>query len=268
MAYRFQAPPASQQKIQMTSNTSPTFSTLGRSPSIGPPAYATDDLQAARNEKQARWLHLMRIAIAAITLGTSIAVISCIAVSLKAYSDSHLGAEWLLPLWPLQVDLRPSHTVLGCGTTIAVFSLIYLAAAFIPMVCFIHPQRTRILLTRISQPRKLHNLNIISSIFSFLALFVALFTTIYASDLTNNLADSTSSGTLDSWTCKWQGLDSAGAPARFIEICNEGTAALDLVIFLAIMELLAVGATAWGWWIETRMKWVSVEGGKDEIQLV
>ncbi|KAK3178068.1 hypothetical protein OEA41_000200 [Lepraria neglecta] len=250
MAYRFQAPPASQQKTQMTSNTSPTFSTLGRSPSIGPPAYTTDDLQAARNEEQARWLHLMRIAIAAITLGTSIAVISCIAVSLKAYSDSHLGAEWLLPLWPLHVDLRPSHTVLGCGTTISVFSLVYLAAAFIPM------------------PRKLHNLNIISSIFSFLALFATLFTTIYASDLTNNLADSTSSGTLNSWTCKWQGLDSAGAPARFIEICNEGTAALDLVIFLAIVEVLAVGATAWGWWIETRMKRVSVEGGKDEIQLV
>ncbi|KAL2038993.1 hypothetical protein N7G274_008333 [Stereocaulon virgatum] len=250
MAFRFQAPPASQQKTQMTSNMSPTFSALGRSPSIGPPAYTTDDLQAARNEKQARLLHLMRIAIAAVTLGISIAVIACTAVSLKAYSDSHYGAEWLLPLWPLHVDLRPSHTVLGCGITIAVFGLAYLAATFIPM------------------SRKLHNLNIISSIFSFLALFATLFTTIYASDLTNNLADSASSGTLNSWTCKWQGLDKAGVPANFIEICNEATVALDLVIFLVVMEVLAVGTTAWGWWIESRMKKISVEGGKDEIQLV
>ena len=268
MAFRFQAPPASQQKTQMTSNMSPTFSALGRSPSVGPPAYTTDDLQAARNEKQARLLHLMRIAIAAITLGISIAVIACTAVSLKAYSDSHVGAEWLLPLWPLHVDLRPSHTVLGCGITIAVFGLAYLAAAFIPMVCRTRAERIRTLLTSVSQSRKLHNLNIVSSIFSPLALLATLFTTIYASDLTNNLADSASSGTLNSWTCKWQGLDRAGVPANFIEICNEATVALDLVIFLVVMEVLAVGATAWGWWIESRMKKISVEGGKDEIQLV
>ena len=267
MAYRFQAPPVSQQKPKMTSNTSPTFSTLGRSPSIGPPAYTTDDLQAARNQKQARRLHLIRITIAAITLGTSIAVISCTAVSLRAYSDSHLGPEWLLPLWPLHVDLRPSHTVLGCGITIAAFSLVYLAVAFIPLVCHPCSQRSPTLLIKPLQPRKLHNLNIVSSIFSFLALFAALFTTIYASNITNNLATSTSSGTLNSWTCKWQGLDSL-APAKFLEICNEGTAALDLIIFLVIMQVLAVCATAWGWWIETRMKRVNVEGGKDEIQLV
>ena len=77
---------------------------------------------------------MLRIVIAGITLATSIAVIACAAVSLRAYTESSVDAEWLLPLWPLNVDLRPSHTVLGCGITIAVFSLIYLAAAFAPMV--------------------------------------------------------------------------------------------------------------------------------------
>ena len=118
----------------MTTSSSPTFSTLGRSPSIGPPAYTTDDLLAAKNQKQAGWLHILRIAIAAITLATSIAVIACAAVSLRAYSESSTDAEWVLPLWPLNVDLRPSHTVLGCGITVAAFSLIYLAAAFAPLV--------------------------------------------------------------------------------------------------------------------------------------
>jgi len=119
----------------LTSNTSPTFSQLGRSPSIGgPPAYTTDDLLAARNQKYAKWVNLLRIGIAAITLGASIAVIACVASSLKEYSASHLEPEWLLPLWPLIVDLRPAHAVLGCGIIIAAFSLVYLAAAFIPMV--------------------------------------------------------------------------------------------------------------------------------------
>ena len=133
MAFRFESS-AQQQKPRMTTSSSPTFSTLGRSPSIGPPAYTTDDLLAAKNQKQAGWLHMLRIVIAGVTLATSIAVIACAAVSLRAYSESSVDAEWLLPLWPLNVDLRPSHTVLGCGITITAFSLIYLAAAFAPMV--------------------------------------------------------------------------------------------------------------------------------------
>lgn len=122
-------------KPQMTSGASPTFSTLGRSPSIGPPAYTTDDLLAAKYQKVSRWVHLMRVAIAAITLIASIAVIACVGASLRAYSNSRLEPEWILPLWPLDVDLRPSHAILGCGITVALLSLGYLAVAFVPMVC-------------------------------------------------------------------------------------------------------------------------------------
>ena len=121
-------------KPQMTSNTSPTFSTLGRSPSIGPPAYTTDDLLAARYQKFSKWVHLMRVAIAAVTLVASVAVIACVGASLRAYSNSRLEPEWILPLWPLNVDLRPSHAVLGCGIAVALLSLAYLATAFVPMV--------------------------------------------------------------------------------------------------------------------------------------
>ena len=122
-------------KPQMTSGASPTFSTLGRSPSIGPPAYTTDDLLAAKYQKISRWVHLIRVAIAAITLIASIAVIACAGASLRAYSNSRLEPEWILPLWPLDVDLRPSHAILGCGITVALLSLGYLAVAFVPMVC-------------------------------------------------------------------------------------------------------------------------------------
>ena len=122
-------------KPQMTSNTSPTFSTLGRSPSIGPPTYTTDDLFAAKYQKLSRWVHIMRVAIAAMTFIASIAMIACVGASLRAYSDSRLEPEWILPLWPLNVDLRPSHAILGCGIAIAILSLAYLAVAFVPMVC-------------------------------------------------------------------------------------------------------------------------------------
>lgn len=124
--------PPAQQKPKFSS---PTFSSLGRSPSFAPPPYTTDDLLAARNQKFSRWVYLLRIGIAAITLGTSVAIVACAGVALRAYSESHLEPEWLLPLWPQNVDLRPTKTVLGCGVSILVLSLVYLAASFAPMAC-------------------------------------------------------------------------------------------------------------------------------------
>lgn len=77
----------------------------------------------------------MRVAIAAISFIASVATIACVGASLRAYSDSRLEPEWILPLWPLNVDLRPSHAILGCGIAVALLSLAYLAVAFVPMVC-------------------------------------------------------------------------------------------------------------------------------------
>ncbi len=37
---------------------------------------------------------------------------------------------------------------------------------------------------------------------------------------------------------------------------------------MVIVEMLAVGATAWGWWIEMRLKRLNLGGEKDEIELV
>ncbi|CAF9907725.1 MAG: hypothetical protein ALECFALPRED_003789 [Alectoria fallacina] len=236
-------------KPQMTSNTSPTFSTLGRSPSIGPPAYTTDDLLAARYQKFSKWVHLMRVAIAAITFIASIAIIACVGASLRAYAISRLEPEWILPLWPLNVDLRPSHAILGCGIAVALLSLAYLAVAFVPM------------------RQRLHNTNLVSTVLSSLCLCAALFTIIFASVVTNNLAYNTYSGTLNSWTCRWYGFDSV-APSNFTKICNDGMAALDLVIVLVLIEVLAVGATAWGWWVEMRLKKRGVDGAKSEVELV
>lgn len=113
----------------------------------------------------------------------------------------------------------------------------------------------------------MHTLNIVSTVLSFLCLTMCLFTTIFASIVTKNLSYSTSRGTLNSWTCQWQGFESV-APANFTAICQQGSAALGLIIFLVVMEFLAVGVAAWGWWVEMKMKRGNVEVGKSQVELV
>ena len=107
---------------------------MGRSPSFAPPLYTPDVLAAAKTQKFSRWVYLLRIGISAITLGTSITIVACAGVALHSYHDSRLGPEWLLPLWPVNVDLRPVQAVIGCGISILVFSIVYLGASFAPVV--------------------------------------------------------------------------------------------------------------------------------------
>lgn len=134
--------PPPQQKPQMAYHTSPSMSAYGRSPSLNSPTCTTDDIQAAKYARFAGGLHWLRVALNLVTLAASIAIIVCAALSLRAYSDSYSDAELLLPLWPLDVDLRPTHAVLGCGIVITILGLIYLAAAFAPLVSISQPSST------------------------------------------------------------------------------------------------------------------------------
>lgn len=56
-----------------------------------------------------------------------------------------------------------------------------------------------------------------------------------------------------SWTCKWQAFENV-APTNFGRICTEGIVSIDLVILLVIIEAVAVGVAAWGWWVEMRTR--------------
>lgn len=115
----------------------PSFSSSRQSPSREPPAYSTDDLLAAKYQKTSKLVSSIRTAAAAITLAISIAIVACAGNSLRAYSSTHLGGDWWLPLWPTHVDLRPTHSALACGIVVMFSSLIYLVAAFFPSVCTI-----------------------------------------------------------------------------------------------------------------------------------
>lgn len=127
-----------QQKPQFATSVSP-HSGYGRSPSLDPPSYTTDDLQTAKYTRHNRALEWLRIALSGITFVASIAITACAGVSLRTYTETHVQPGWLLPLWPTEVDLRPTHAVLACGIIVMVFSMVYLAIAFAPLVSRPHP---------------------------------------------------------------------------------------------------------------------------------
>ena len=252
MSFQLIAPKSAAQR---DSKSPMAFSSSRRDTSLDPPAYTTDDILAAKYRKHSKYWQWIRVGIAAVTLAISISIIACAASSLRGYSDTHLGSEWLLPLWPLSVDLRPTHAVLACGIVVAIADILYLAPALFPSVRDPQSPDSNLLLIRsyLQRSPKLRLLNIVSTVFSFICLSVTVFTTAFASTITSHLVNSADAGTLTSWTCKWQGFESI-APAGFPKICMESMVALDLVILLLILEVFTVVVSGWGWWVESRIK--------------
>lgn len=244
-----------------------------------PPAYSiqTEDMLAAKYQRWSKFLNVIRIATAAITLIVSVPIVGTTGNSLKAYQSTNLGGKMYLPLWPTTVDLRPTHSILACGVVITTWSLIYLIVSFFPSVRFLTkplPFTPPLLcvvtfwLTRMIhlKPRpKLHILNILSTIFGSTGLFLTIFTTMFVSIVNGHYpSDRHDAGSLMTWTCKWQGFEDI-APLHFAKICTESMVGLDLVILLVILELIAVVASCAGWWIEGRMKKVVEKVGEVKL---
>lgn len=111
-----------------------SFQSTSRRPSQTPPAYTPNDVFATRNQRQAKVLHWLRIATAVITLLASVVVLACAGRTLTTYSSTRDNAEWILPVWPASVDLRPTHALVACGVILTISNLFYLVAALAPTV--------------------------------------------------------------------------------------------------------------------------------------
>ena len=258
----FDPPPTSAERTSKRPHLSVfRFSSFRQTASFEPPPYSPNDIYAERYQRFAGCLHWARIALSAVSLIAGIIIIACAASSLQSYSSTHLDSQYMLPLWPSTVDLRPTHTILACGIVITTFSLFHLIAAFAPTVsCLSDRSHDRSANLRHQPGPKLHLVNIISTPLSFLSLFTTIFTAVFASTITTHLADSTDAGSLLSWTCKWSSYKDI-APMNFVKICTQSTISIDLVIFMIMIQAVAVGISAWGWWVEARVKKENNEKG-------
>ena len=123
-------------KPQVSTSWVPGFSQSGASPPLGPPAYSKHDRLTQRYQKILKGLHWGRIVLAVLILGVSAATLGCSASALHQYATSKQRSQWMLPLWPKSIDLRPTQAILAFGVIMTTFSIIYIVLAFISIVSF------------------------------------------------------------------------------------------------------------------------------------
>lgn len=94
------------------------------------------DEQEATYLARARTLHRVRIGIAVLLLAASAGVVGTESAPLHYYNETKAYANVWLPLWPLNLDVRQTNALLGCGAVILFQAIVYLAIAAFPSVCF------------------------------------------------------------------------------------------------------------------------------------
>jgi len=83
---------------------------------------------------QARWLRRSRLALTLLIIGTGVAAVACSGHVQKRYNSTHLGPEYHLTLWPIDIDLRPNLAIMNSAAITVASSIGYLVFSVLPSV--------------------------------------------------------------------------------------------------------------------------------------
>ena len=133
--------------MEMQLQPSPAFSTMplrygedGRT-STTPTreSFQKNDSFERKHPRIVRWSRLAlcvsRIAVSILLVAAGAAIVGCEGHALQNFNATNLGAQFFLPLWPQDLDLTPTITILTVGGVILTFNLIYLISTAISNVC-------------------------------------------------------------------------------------------------------------------------------------
>lgn len=88
--------------------------------------------------RQAKYLRWSRAALTGLVIAIGIAAVGCEGHVLHRYNSTHPAkGSSLPPLWPSNVDVRPTIAILASTCIIVVISLVYLVWSLIPTVSWI-----------------------------------------------------------------------------------------------------------------------------------
>ncbi|KAJ9606011.1 hypothetical protein H2200_009860 [Cladophialophora chaetospira] len=83
--------------------------------------------------RQAKYLRWTRFVLTSLVAAAALAAVACEGHVLQRYNSTHLGSSYHLPpLWPTNVDVRPTLAILISGCLIVAVSVVYLIVSLVP----------------------------------------------------------------------------------------------------------------------------------------
>ena len=96
--------------------------------------HSASSVQESTYLSRARWLRRSRLALTLLIIGTGVAAVACSGHAQKRYNSTHLGPEYHLTLWPINIDLRPNLAILNSAAIVVASSIGYLVFSVLPSV--------------------------------------------------------------------------------------------------------------------------------------
>jgi hypothetical protein len=96
--------------------------------------FEAPDAGHQKSAKTARIVESVRLALTALALLSSISILGTSGDTLSVFNTTHLGEDFLLPLWPTDFDLRPTIALVACSAVVVVTSALALGVSKIPAV--------------------------------------------------------------------------------------------------------------------------------------
>ena len=87
------------------------------------------ELQAHSRIRKVNAVHSLRVAMTALALGCGIVILGLSADSLSSYRDTHVPADFNLPLWPEAFDLRPTTALVAGSAVVTAANAVSLLAS-------------------------------------------------------------------------------------------------------------------------------------------
>jgi hypothetical protein len=185
-----------------------------KQPSFSPEYHESS--QFDHNERQpgpSRVLEAGRMGLSILAFVAAIVILGTSAHNLKIYNDTHVPNDYLLPLWPFDFNLGPSIALVACGTLMTVAAAASLQLRYNTSV---------------------HTLLTLGS------AFVGLVSAIVATSFFYGINASSTSATIQSWSCHWSDVKMTIEP-DFNRICKQAEAGLYLtVMMIPLFALIGV----------------------------
>lgn len=103
---------------------------------------ASQDLQRQSRFQRLRLIDSIKVGLTALALLCALTILGTSGNALAVYNTTSLPADYLLPLWPDEFDLRPTMALVGGSVCIVVLSILSLAFSKVPMVSIRGPKCT------------------------------------------------------------------------------------------------------------------------------
>ncbi|KAG5979819.1 hypothetical protein E4U55_004729 [Claviceps digitariae] len=189
-------------------------------------------LQTHPKVRLASTVHSVRVAVTILALFAGIITLGLSADTLAVYNATHLPADYLLPLWPENFDLRPTHALVAGSGIVTTMNALSLFA---------------------SNTRSVRGRSVLHSSLSMTVPVVAFAASLVAVVLFYTVNASTIDETYQSWVCRWQNIHMASRP-YFGTLCKESKAAFTISLVLVPLELIVLASACFQVVLEKKIR--------------